>query len=962
MTQPAWRTGGVYQGISTAPTTTIPAAAVAGDYAVIGIASDAAPSVGPSSPSGSWASLGSVSGGAVSTPATIHIYAKALTSADTGGTHSVGWNFTGTHSQVGLLGVWSSCTAGNAYASTIPAGISTTVTTASNGVDSATFTGAGVLNVTSTSSFATSGTILTRSSSNIWVQISYTGVTATTFTGCTTLAGSGTFANGNPVGPATTQVTTPPTALTTWDNSMFVEFASQGYTTTTASTWNTPTGWTQRESGAFLSSYLVFNAVLEDQGSTGTGAYTTLPSTVFSNTTKALDTIGITVVLTGSPAELLGTGSTININTKFGGGNPAPQGGVNGSWPQLITEVAFSSKGNVALAANGQLSQAALVWTDISDRVLSLSGLTRGQSYELAQPTTGSGSMVLRNNDGAFDANNTGSPYYPNVLPMRPARVMALWNGTLYPVWSGYIRTWPQTWDTSRFGTSNAAVIDAIGTLQGGLLPVMAAAMQASDPVHLWPLSESLSPPVAGGPDVTWNWTDEGTSLLPLSLTYPASNPGFTGTANAPLPLWYAADHNLPADSSEGVRITGSTSQKGPSGTATDGISLFPLSGQIVTWELWGAVYDTGSSFAALLNITSGATQYLEVLIQAGTNPNLLISYNGGQVTTPGFTWLGQAANHIIITVDATYPTPIMVVWVDGFLINSYPLTGTTLPTSAVTGISLVGPYAASTSDAQVMCCAMYQRYLDSAEIAAHILAYPGYPGKTTGNRVGNIFDWANWNGPTSIDTGLSTMQNAVGLGGQTLAAALQQCVNTEFGTLFVDASGNLTFGDRSRLSNTTSVATLGDGTGEIPYLGTIDFGFDPTYVYDRVVVSRNKGSTTTVRTVSTAQQYFPNTLTKTVYSDTDTDASNQATYLASTYSIPRQRVSTITLDPLTAQTWASVLPLEIGNVVTVNARPQGGATISSKFRIQQIGWTWNPSSGVTVTMQISPLLPTPTW
>jgi hypothetical protein len=72
---------------------------------------------------------------------------------------------------------------------------STTVAAGSNGVNTNTFLGAGVLNVVNTAGFPTSGTIVVPTGTSV-ATLSYTGTTGTTFTGVTTLFGGGALATG----------------------------------------------------------------------------------------------------------------------------------------------------------------------------------------------------------------------------------------------------------------------------------------------------------------------------------------------------------------------------------------------------------------------------------------------------------------------------------------------------------------------------------------------------------------------------------------------------------------------------------------------------------------------------------------------------------------------------------------------------------------------------------------------
>ena len=81
---------------------------------------------------------------------------------------------------------------------TVPASATATVAAGSNAVDVTTFTGSGTLNVSGVTGFAASSSALVVATTNGAAVISYATATVTTFTGCNTIAGSGTLAtSGN---------------------------------------------------------------------------------------------------------------------------------------------------------------------------------------------------------------------------------------------------------------------------------------------------------------------------------------------------------------------------------------------------------------------------------------------------------------------------------------------------------------------------------------------------------------------------------------------------------------------------------------------------------------------------------------------------------------------------------------------------------------------------------------------
>lgn len=94
-------------------------------------------------------------------------------------------------------------------------------------------------------------------------------------------------------------------------------------------------------------------------------------------------------------------------------------------------------------------------WTDISGFVRLVDGvsITRGRSDEQSQPEPGETVLVLDNDDGRFTWGNSGSPYYPNVIPGVRVRVSVVLDrgdlGTQYiPRSDGVAYGWPLTWAT----------------------------------------------------------------------------------------------------------------------------------------------------------------------------------------------------------------------------------------------------------------------------------------------------------------------------------------------------------------------------------------------------------------------------------------------------------------------------------------------------------------------------------
>lgn len=109
------------------------------------------------------------------------------------------------------------------------------------------------------------------------------------------------------------------------------------------------------------------------------------------------------------------------------------------------------------------------VWTNITDLVSALS-VTRGRSDELEPHTAGTATVTLDNSDGRFDPQNDTGPYFGKLLFNRRIRILAAvadtsdqlryarFGGrdlvasgeTTYPIFDGYIDSWPSIGDTTR--------------------------------------------------------------------------------------------------------------------------------------------------------------------------------------------------------------------------------------------------------------------------------------------------------------------------------------------------------------------------------------------------------------------------------------------------------------------------------------------------------------------------------
>lgn len=88
----------------------------------------------------------------------------------------------------------------------------------------------------------------------------------------------------------------------------------------------------------------------------------------------------------------------------------------------------------------GVLGDAATVIADVSAQTQSVQ-IRRGYNRIADNFNTGSASVVIVDSTGAFNPDNTSSPYYGLLTPLRKIRISGTYNSTKYYIFSGYIQS-----------------------------------------------------------------------------------------------------------------------------------------------------------------------------------------------------------------------------------------------------------------------------------------------------------------------------------------------------------------------------------------------------------------------------------------------------------------------------------------------------------------------------------------
>ncbi len=623
------------------------------------------------------------------------------------------------------------------------------------------------------------------------------------------------------------------------------------------------------------------------------------------------------------------------------------------TWPKMVVQVDFVNDPTSGVET----------WTDITPYVSAktppgggtqLLACGRGRNYELAQTQAGFINLALNNTDGRFDPTNVASPYYTGagnpgglpglVAPGRRIRIISVWNNISYNVWRGYVEDWPQTWSDGGFyggvvgmGTDALSPLSAI-TLQA--LPVVEALKDT--PLALYRLNDAASGAMAGNTSAS----NQPLAVIKSGTSTAGAAYAFGGPVGSGA---LAADPTSSLTFSPFLTAFGNT--RGYLLRTAD-LGSGPLL-QLGGWYVGGWLqtpsvsYPNNSSSDIFEQLDSTGRKQVEVSTAALTGAYSLTvtvtPLTGSSTTVTGTKQVSDDSlwHHWIVTLAPDNQT--LTLYIDGVS------QGTTVAAAAVTwakpwinqfGGDLRPNFMSGGSffSGNMKNLIVGNGTFTAARALANYQAGAGFPGESTDTRIGRLLDAASW--PVAMRN-LAAGDTKVGVQtteGVRCLQALQQVNDTEVGNLYVDSQGRVSFSNRSKRYNPTSVAAFGEL--EIPYEGDIQMTEDPKEVYNEVVVSRQGG--VTVRAVDSPSQIrnFPRTLTVATIAVDDATVVYTAEYLLDRYRAPHLRCPQLTLIPSASPTvlFPQALGREIGDCITVTRR--GGSTISKKFFIEHISHT----------------------
>lgn len=614
----------------------------------------------------------------------------------------------------------------------------------------------------------------------------------------------------------------------------------------------------------------------------------------------------------------------------------------------LTVEIGFStSGGSNAVPLGGNLSD--IVWTDVSAYVRDLS-TKRGRNNELDSFSPGTMSVTLSNADRRFDPEYTAGPYYGSVTPSRPIRVRAEYSGQgVKDLFLGWVDGWAQQYNRPNDATVVVTATDGFKilnqlTLQGS----WDFYTNTLAPWCWWKFGESAPVNVAYGYgsraiDLSWvTNTGVGTYAQATASLIPDSGSGagqFNGSSvqsnGWSNPATVIGDYE---DMTLEVVFSSTTSATGSYGIARFGSAEFVM----------GVGMDVSATGVGTVKVWCGSLAGIN-FVQVYTSDFVVNDGNPHIVHVPIYgTFLPQPVKPLLDGREMTAGT--LRTWTGGYGVEAIRAQ-LGQPMTQLDGDNYTS-YFTGTIDEVVI----HSQTLTAAQaVERYELMIASYgAGDATGVRMGALLDMCDWMTDARTLTGGDSTVSGFTVKDQTVLDALKEAETAEQGRMFIAGNGYVTLIPRLSIftvaAYSTSQATFGDGSGELPY-SDISFSFDDRLIVNRSTVSRQNGATYTLDDTASQDNYFiRNETLNDLTVDTDDFARQVAAYRLATYAQPETRIESLELKArqVPADLFPKVLGYDVGTRITVTRRPQNiGSAISNELLIEGVehtitidGWT----------------------
>ena len=234
--------------------------------------------------------------------------------------------------------------------------------------------------------------------------------------------------------------------------------------------------------------------------------------------------------------------------------------------------------------------------------------------------------------------------------------------------------------------------------------------------------------------------------------------------------------------------------------------------------------------------------------------------------------------------------------------------------------------------------------------------------GQLSGARINNLLDAIDW--PASmrdIDAGLTTMQADPGTA-RTALNSMQVISTSEYGALYVDATGSFVFQDRALTSSSVAATPtiFNDNGTDIAYNNAV-WILNDVLVYNQANVTRSGGSVQTATDQASIDKYFLHSYNQqNLLMQTDAVALEYAQAYVASRAETTVRCDAITLDLYTDNYNTGIiaaLSLDFFDPITITTNQPGASTLTKTLQIFGVSMSISPNLFKVTFTTLEPII-----
>jgi len=234
--------------------------------------------------------------------------------------------------------------------------------------------------------------------------------------------------------------------------------------------------------------------------------------------------------------------------------------------------------------------------------------------------------------------------------------------------------------------------------------------------------------------------------------------------------------------------------------------------------------------------------------------------------------------------------------------------------------------------------------------------------GNLSGTRINQILDEIDWPATMrDIDAGLTTMQADPGTN-RTALQALTTVATSEYGALYVDATGSFVFQDRAITAGSiggTPTVFADNGTGIVYF--DARWILNDVLIFNKATITRTGGSPQISSNQASIDKYFLHSyFLDNLLMQTDAVALEYAASYVASRAETSIRVDSIVLDLYTANYNTGIiaaLDLDFFDPIKVITTQPGGSTLEKTLQIFGVRMNITPNSWKTTFTTLEPIL-----